>query len=184
MQRDTAAGHVGCVLGALLKRPNHALHHSAAMWQQTSIGLLITGMPGAVQAATGNDLESLILHLLPPRASKPLCSLQMEGCGLADREDWGLIPFAVDELLRRIGQASAGSYLVTLSYVELYREQLTDLLANPGRGEGDCKDVSAALCTSSAAGCLAVCTPPAAACPCCVTSVCSWLLMLLRPVKG
>eukprot|EP00891_Asterochloris_glomerata_P007211 jgi/Astpho2/7211/e_gw1.00113.161.1_t len=61
---------------------------------------------------------------------------QMEGCGLVDREDWGLIPFAVDELLRRIGQASAGSYLVTLSYVELYREQLTDLLAHPGRGPG------------------------------------------------
>ncbi len=80
--------------------------------------------------------SSLTLHSLPPMAANPLCPLQMEGCGLVDREDWGLIPFAVDELLRRIGQASAGSYLVTLSYVELYREQLTDLLAHPGRGGG------------------------------------------------
>ena len=132
------------------------------------------------------NLESsrLISHLVPPMASKSICPLQMEGCGLADREDWGLIPFAVDELLRRIGQASAGSYLVTLSYVELYREQLTDLLANPGRGEGDSENLSAALCISSAAGCLAVCTPPAAACPCCVCFVCSGLLMLWQPVEA
>ena len=109
-----------------------------------------------MESCSKADLEKCcaLLHLLLPMALNPSCPLQMEGSGLADREDWGLIPFAVDELLRRVGQARAGSYLVTLSYVELYREQLTDLLSHPGKGEG----ASAAVCTSSAADCHAVCT--------------------------
>lgn len=53
----------------------------------------------------------------------------------ARREDWGIVPSVVAELLARVAAAagSGRSYLVTLSVVELYGEQLRDLLAAPGK---------------------------------------------------
>ena len=36
-------------------RLSHALHQFAAMWQQSCIGMLNAGMPGAGQTAIGKD---------------------------------------------------------------------------------------------------------------------------------
>ena len=57
----------------------------------------------------------------------------MEG-SLASPLEWGLVPYALDEILRQASKSSDRSFLVTVSYVELYREQLYDLLAPPRRG--------------------------------------------------
>ena len=58
----------------------------------------------------------------------------MEG-SLASPLEWGLIPYALDEILRQASNSSDRSFLVTVSYIELYREQLYDLLAPPKRGD-------------------------------------------------
>ena len=52
----------------------------------------------------------------------------------ARRESWGIVPFAVAELLARMAaMANLGrSYLITLSVVELYGDHVHDLLAGPG----------------------------------------------------
>lgn len=62
------------------------------------------------------------------------CGIHPQG-DPARREDWGIVPFVVAELLARVAAAagSGRSYLVTLSVVELYGEQLRDLLAAPGK---------------------------------------------------
>ena len=57
----------------------------------------------------------------------------MEG-SLANPLDWGLVPYALDKILRQASNSSDRSFLVTVSYVELYCEQLYDLLAPPNRG--------------------------------------------------
>ncbi|KAK9813047.1 hypothetical protein WJX72_008000 [[Myrmecia] bisecta] len=60
---------------------------------------------------------------------------QMEG-SIDRRCDWGLIPFVVEEILHRVEESRDGNFLVSLSYVEFYKEQLHDLLVDCGKGPG------------------------------------------------
>ena len=53
---------------------------------------------------------------------------------LEQRDDWGVVPFVLEEVLKRASSDSNRQFLVSLSCVELYCEQLFDLLADSARG--------------------------------------------------